>query len=187
MLSSVLKSEKAVIMSVQIMRAFVAMRKFLKDNAEVFVRLEKAERKQLHADEKFDRIFDALQSNELKHKQGIFYEGQVFDAYTYIADLIREAKQSIVLVDNYIDDTVLKMFAKRGKDVSLSIYTKKDCLLSLDLAKYQSQYGGVTVKEFTHAHDRFLILDDDIVYHIGASLKDLGKKCLLFQKWRSEL
>ena len=84
--------------------------------------------------------------------------------------------------DNYIDDTVLKMFAKRGKDVSLSIYTKKDCILSLDLAKYQAQYGGVTVKEFKHAHDRFLILDDDIVYHIGASLKDLGKKWFAFSK-----
>jgi len=118
-------------MSVPIMRAFVAMRKFLKDNAEVFVRLENVERKQLHADEKFERLFDALQNNDLRPKQGIFYDGQVFDSYTFIADLIREAKHSIVLVDNYIDDTVLKIFATRGKDVSGNLF-KKDCILNLD-------------------------------------------------------
>jgi len=182
MLSSVLRSEIAVKISIQIMDAFVEMRKFLKDNAEVFIRLENVERKQLRADEKFDKIFDALQSNDLKPKQGIFYDGQVFDAYTFVADLIREAKHSIVLIDNYVDDTVLKMFAKRNKNVALSIYTKKDCILSLDLAKYQTQYGVITVKEFKHAHDRFLILDSTTVYHIGASLKDLGKKWFAFSK-----
>ena len=106
-------------------------------------------------DKRFEEVYRAIQNHDLKPKQGIFYDGQVFDAYTFIADLIREAKHSIVLVDNYIDDTVLKMFAKRGKNVSLSIYTKKDCILSLDLAKYQAQYGSLTVKEFKHAHDRF--------------------------------
>ena len=186
MLSAVLKSETAVRISIQIINSFVSMRKVISDNAFVFQRLDKIEQKysllQYSTDEKFEQIFDALQSNHIKPKQGIFYDGQVFDAYTFIADLIREAKHSIVLIDNYVDDTVLKMFAKRSKNVSLSIYTKKDCILSLDLVKYQAQYGVVTVREFKQAHDRFLILDDDVVYHIGASLKDLGKKWFAFSR-----
>nr|WP_294873636.1 ORF6N domain-containing protein [uncultured Pedobacter sp.] len=182
MLSSVLRSETALKVSIQIMNAFVEMRRFLRDNAEVFVRLENVERKQLRADENFDKIFNALQSKELKPKQGIFYDGQVFDAYSFIADLVREAKTSIVLIDNYVDDTVLRLFAKRKQGVSLTIYTKKDSILNLDIVKYKTQYGPVGVKEFKASHDRFLILDGTVVYHIGASLKDLGLKWFAFSK-----
>ncbi|MDR6784592.1 hypothetical protein J2X78_003166 [Pedobacter africanus] len=181
MLASVLRSETAVGVCVQIMRAFVEMRKFLRDNAEVFVRLDNVERKLLKADENFERIFNALQSPDVKPRQGIFYDGQVFDAYTFVADLIREAKQSIVLIDNYVDDTVLKLFVKRLKGVSCTIYTQKiSPQLALDLQKHNAQYDIVAIKEFKQAHDRFLILDETIVYHIGASLKDLGKKWFAF-------
>jgi hypothetical protein len=186
MLASVLRSTIAINVSIQITRAFVELRRFLRDNAEVFVRLENVERKQsllqFDTDRKFEKVFNALQSNDLKPKQGIFYDGQVFDAYTFIADLIREAKTSIVLIDNYVDDTVLRMFAKREKQVSLTIYTKKDCVLLLDVAKYRAQYGPLHIKEFANSHDRFLILDGTDVYHIGASLKDLGKKWFGFSK-----
>jgi len=186
MLSAILRSDIAVRASVQIISAFTEMRRFLNNNAEVFLRIGNMEQRQLKlesdTDKRFKEVYSAIQNHDLKPKQGIFYDGQVFDAYTFIADLIREAKHSIVLIDNYIDDTVLKMFSKRGKNVSLSIYTKKDCILSLDLTKYQAQYGVVTVKDFKHAHDRFLILDNTTVYHIGASLKDLGKKWFAFSK-----
>lgn len=183
MLSSVLKSETAISLSVLIITAFIEMRKFLRNNAEVFVRLENVERKQIKTDEKFDEIFDALQNNHLKPKQGIFYDGQVFDAYSFIADLIRDAKNSIVLIDNYVDDTVLRLFTKRNKNVSLLIYTKTiGSQLSLDLQKHNEQYPPVIIKTFNDAHDRFLIVDENTVYHIGASLKDLGKKWFAFSK-----
>jgi len=183
MLSAILRSETAVMVSIQIINAFVEMRKFLRDNADVFLRLEDIERKQLKTDENIDKIFNALESSELKAKQGIFYDGQVFDAYIFIADIIRFAKISIVLIDNYVDDTVLRLFTKRNKGVSLTIYTQTiSAQLGLDLKKYNAQYSAAVIKEFKGAHDRFLIIDGTIVYHIGASLKDLGKKWFAFSK-----
>jgi hypothetical protein len=187
MLAAVLKSPKAIDVSIQIAHAFVQMRKFLKDNAEVFVRLDNVERKQsmlqYDSDKKFEQLFNALESGDLKPKQGIFYDGQVFDAYVFVSDLIRSAKQSIVLIDNYVDETVLSLFTKRTKGVSLTIYTHKiSSQLALDLQKHNAQYDPVVIKEFKQAHDRFLILDDAVVYHIGASLKDLGKKWFAFSK-----
>jgi hypothetical protein len=141
------------------------------------------ERKQLRADENFDKIFNALESGDLKPKQGIFYDGQVFDAYVFITDLIRTAKESIVLIDNYVDDTVLSMFTKRVKGVSLTIYTKDiSKQLLLDKKKHDQQYDPVAIKQFKNAHDRFLIIDGNEVYHIGASLKDLGIKWFAFSK-----
>ncbi|HMI01700.1 MAG TPA: ORF6N domain-containing protein [Pedobacter sp.] len=190
MLSAVLRSETAIKISIQIMEAFVEMRKILRDNALVFRRIESLEQKQivteirqLKADENFEKIFDALGSSDLKPKQGIFYDGQVFDAYVFVADLIRVAKRSIVLIDNYVDDTVLSMFTKRNKGVSLTIYTKDiSKQLLLDKKKHDQQYDPVTIKQFKHAHDRFLIIDGAEVYHIGASLKDLGLKWFAFSK-----
>lgn len=110
MLSAVLHSDTAVKISIQIMQAFIQMRRFIIENVAVFQRLDKVEQKQLQADEKFNQLFDALESKSLKPRQGIFYDGQVFDAYTFIADIIRSAKQSILLIDNYVDDTTLKLF-----------------------------------------------------------------------------
>ena len=180
--SAILKSEKAVDVSIKIIRAFIAMRKFIINNATLFHRIDKVELKQVEADQKFEKLFKALDNNEIP-ESGIFFDGQIFDAYTLIADIIRKAKTSIVLIDNFVDDTVLSLFIKRKKGVAMTIYTKNiSRQLALDLDKYNAQYEPITIKEFKDAHDRFLILDDKTVYHIGASLKDLGKKWFAFSK-----
>jgi len=183
MLSTVLKSKMAVKISIQIIDSFVAMRRFLHENAAIFQRLDTLERKQLETDGKFNQVFDALQQADIAPKQGIFYDGQVFDAYTFIDDIIRKASTSIILIDNYVDDTVLSLFTKRKKGVSVTIYTKTIAkTLALDLDKHNAQYTRISVRKFEASHDRFPILDESIVYHIGASLKDLGKKWFAFSK-----
>ena len=185
-LSGVLKSEIAVKVNIAIMRAFVGMRKFLMENATVFQRLDKIELKQLETDKKVGSIIKALEDKSIKHNQGIFFNGQVFDAYTFVSDLIRSAKKSIILIDNYIDDTVLTHFTKREKSVSFTIFTKNiSKQLKLDIIKHNAQYDPVTVKVFQEAHDRFLIIDEKKVYHFGASLKDLGKKWFAFSKMQA--
>ena len=187
MLSGVLKSDTAVRISIQIISAFVAMRKFISSNAQIFHRLDVVEKRQLEHDKKFDRIFDAIQSKGIKPEKGIFFDGQVFDAYKFVSDIIRTAGKSIILIDNYVDDSVLTLFTKRNKDVEVIVFTKEiSKKLSLDLAKHNSQYPQVQVKEFKHSHDRFLIIDYKEVYHIGASLKDLGKKWFAFSKFDKE-
>lgn len=187
MLSGVLKSDTAVRVSIQIMNAFVAMRKFISSNARIFQRLDVVERKQIGHNKKFDEIFDALQSKDIKPEKGIFFDGQIFDAYKFVSDIIRTSDKSIILIDNYIDDSVLTLFSKRNKNVQVVIFTKEiSKQLLLDLAKYNSQYPYVEVKEFTQSHDRFLIIDNKEVYHFGASLKDLGKKWFAFSKFDKE-
>lgn len=182
MLSAVLRSSTAVKVSIKIMNAFVEMRKLIIGNAALFQRLDKIEWRQMENDKKFEKIFKALESKELPEK-GVFFDGQVFDAYVFAAKLIRQAEDSIVLIDNYIDDSVLTLFLKRKKGVSLTCYTKKiNKQLKLDVEKHNSQYAAVMIKEFENAHDRFLIIDDQRLYHIGASLKDLGKKWFAFSK-----
>ena len=183
MLSAVLRSETAVKVSIQIIEAFVRMRKVIADNAVIFHRLDKIDQKILEADEKFEQIFDALQTNNLEPKQGIFFDGQVFDAYSFVADLVRKASKSIILIDNYIDDTVLTLFKKRNKGVSLTIYTKDiSKQMELDIKKFNDQYEPLQIVELKEAHDRFLIIDENGLYHFGASLKDLGKKWFAFSK-----
>jgi len=186
-LSSVLNNDKAIEVNIHIMRAFVRMRKFISSNAQIFQRLYVVERKQIEQDMKFDEIFDAIQSKGIKPEKGIFFDGQIFDAYKFISDLVRTASKSIVLVDNYIDDSVLTLFSKRNKNVRATIFTKEiSKQLSLDLAKYNSQYSPIEIKEFKNAHDRFLIIDNKEVYHFGASLKDLGRKWFAFSKFDKE-
>ena len=181
MLSSVLHSDTAVDVSIQIMDAFVAMRHFLVSNAAIFQRLENIEQHQIVADQRINEVFRRLDAGQ-QPAQGIFFDGQIFDAYTFVSDLIRSAKKSIVLFDNYVDDTVLAMLDKRGAKVSATIYTQKiKQQLSLDLAKHNAQYQPIEVKQFDKVHDRFLCIDST-VYHIGASLKDLGRKWFAFSK-----
>jgi hypothetical protein len=183
MLSAVLKSDTAIKVSVQIINAFVAMRRFLVSNAQVFQRLDNLELKQIQTDKKLNRVLDVIESRDIQPKQGIFYDGQVFDAYVFINDLVKSAKKSIVLIDNYIDESVLVLFSARNKNVSLDILTKNvSKKLELDVKKHNEQYPTVTVKKFTKAHDSFLIIDGKSVYHFGASLKDLGKKWFAFSK-----
>ncbi len=179
MLSAVLKSEIAIEISIKIMDSFVAMRKFVAQSAGIFQRLENVEQKLLKHDDNFTKLFNALESKELKPTQGIFYNGEIFDAYVFVNKLIKSAKHSIILIDNYIDETTLLLFSKNPK-VKITIYTKNISKnLELDAAKYNAQYSTLRLEKFDLSHDRFLIIDDAI-YHIGASLKDLGKKWFAF-------
>jgi hypothetical protein len=183
MLSAVLRSETAVEVSIQIMNAFVEMRKLVLANAGLFQRLDKIEMKQLETDQKLEQVFNALERHEKVPDKGIFFEGQIFDAYVFVAELIKEAKTSIILIDNYIDESVLVLLAKRNKDVSASVYTRQlNPQLQLDLKKHNLQYPIIEIKTISHTHDRFLLLDNKELYHIGASLKDLGKKWFAFSR-----
>ena len=181
MLSGILKSKKAIEVNIKIIRTFVAMRRFISTNAQIFTRLDRTEIKLLEHEKNFEKVFKALETHE--QKQGIFFDGQVFDAYSFVSDLIRSAKESILLVDNYVDDSVLTLFSKAGKKVKVKIYTKDvSKRLMLDVEKFNSQYGSLEIKEFNRSHDRFLIIDSE-VYHFGASLKDIGKKWFAFSKF----
>lgn len=185
-ISAVLKSDKAAQISINIMRAFVNMRKFILGNAALFQRLDKIEVKQIEADQKFEQIFKALESKNPQPDTGIFFEGQVFDAYLFVSDLVKKANSSIILIDNYIDETVLTFLTKRKTNVTATIYTKPiNKQFQLDLDKHNAQYPAIAIKTFADSHDRFLIIDHKELYHLGASLKDLGKKWFAFSKMDS--
>ena len=184
MLSAVLRSKVAIRVSVQIINAFVQMRKIIAFNANVFLRLEKIEQKQLITDSKMEQVFKLIEDRDIKPRKGIFYNGQVFDAHKFISGLIRSADKSIILIDNYIDESVLHLFTKRKKGIFVKILTKNTTeQLKLDLKKFNSQYEKIDILQFNKSHDRFLIIDDKEIYHIGASLKDLGKKWFAFSKF----
>ena len=187
MLSSVLRSPIAIQVNIRIMRAFTAMRQFIASNAQIFQRLDVMEQNQLafaahqvETDHKLEEVFRRLDSGNVQPHQGIFYDGQIFDAYTFINDRIREATTRIILIDNYIDDSVLTMLAKRADRVAATIYTKKPSTqLLLDIQKHNAQYPPIEIVTFDRSHDRFLCIDE-MVYHLGASIKDLGKKWFAF-------
>ena len=179
MLSSVLHSPTAIEANIRIMRAFTAMSHFLANNAQVFQRLSNIEYHQIETDKRIDEVFKRLDANT-QPQQGIFFDGQVFDAYQFVSDLVRKAKKTIALIDNYVDDTVLTLLDKRDKGVSATIYTQHiGQQLQLDINRHNAQYPTIEVKRFNRAHDRFLLIDDE-VYLIGASIKDLGKKWFAF-------
>ena len=189
MLSSVLRSKNAVEINIQIMRVFVALRRFLKINAQVFQRLDFMEKRQintelhlLESDKKIDELFDRMDRYKIEDEQGIFFQGQIFDAYAKFESFIAEAEIEIILIDNYVDLTVLERFAKKKSGVKVRIYTyPKTKITSLDIQKFNEQYPILELKHTEKIHDRFLIIDNKILYHIGASLKDLGKKCFGFE------
>ena len=180
MLSAILKSKTAVAVSIQIINAFVEMRKLISINNGLFQRMESIERKQFETDKKFEKVFQALEAN-IVPKQGVFFDGEVFDAYALASKIIKTAKNNIVLIDNFIDDDTLTLLSKKSKNVSVillsKIISKK---LELDVKKANEQYGKFEAKVFSKSHDRFLIIDNTDVFHIGASLKDLGKKWFAF-------
>ena len=187
MLSAILRSDVAIKTSIKIMEAFVEMRKALNQNNLIDFRIDKIERKQLETDVKFDKLFKALENKELKPDFGIFFDGQIFDAYSFISDIIRKAAKTIILIDNYIDDSVFTLLSKRKDGVKIILYTKTiSNQLKLDSTKFNSQFDNLEIKLLTDAHDRFLIIDEQELYHIGASLKDLGKKWFAFSKMHSE-
>ena len=182
MLSAVLKSDIAIEISIKIIDAFVSMRKLISSNSLIYERFERIEQRLYSYDENFEKIFKAIEEKTLKPKQGIFYDGQIFDAYVFVSDLIKGATKSITLIDNYIDETVLTLFSK-NQNIKTTIYTKAlTKQLTLDLEKHNSQYQVIEIKKFDKSHDRFMIVDETEVYHIGASLKDLGKKWFAFSK-----
>ena len=196
MLSSVLRSQTAIEVNIQIMRAFVSMRHFMVNNASMFSRLETIEYHQLEilqhqqdtdkhlqeSDKRIEEVFRRLDEGNAKPKQGVFYNGQIYDAYTFVSDLIKSAKKRIVLIDNYVDETVLTLLDKRAEGVSAVIYTQQiNRQFRLDIDRHNAQYAPIDVETFRLSHDRFLCIDDD-VYHIGASIKDLGKKWFGFSK-----
>ena len=196
MLSSVLRSKTAVEANIRIMRAFVSMRHFMANNAAIFQRLETIEFNQLESnkvqakilahqevqDHRIDEIFRRLDEGMYKPKQGIFFDNQIYDAYSFVSKLVKSAKQRIILIDNYVDETVLTLLDKRGENVSATIYTQQvSRQFRLDVDRHNSQYPPIEVDVFRRSHDRFLCIDDT-VYHVGASIKDLGKKWFAFSK-----
>ncbi|MGP1507323.1 MAG: ORF6N domain-containing protein [Sphaerochaeta sp.] len=176
MLSAVLKSDVAVEVSIKIMNSFVEMRNFMLSNREMFARLDRVELKQLETDKKLEEVFNYIATNT-EVKQNIFFDGQIYDAFSFIVGLIQKAKKEITLIDNYVDVHTLNILCKKNKGVDIVIATAgKGSLSTKDITKFNAQYPKLSVKTTTDFHDRFLIIDKTEVYHIGASIKDAGKK-----------
>ena len=187
MLATILKSRVATEATISIMRTFVKIKYFLHQNASLFDRFERIEQRLYVHDERINTIFKALEDKNRQVVQGIFYNGQIFDAYHFLSGLIKGAKSSIVLIDNYIDDSVLALLAK-NPDIKITIYTGNlTKQLRLDINQYNAQYKNLEVKTNRDFHDRFLIIDSIEAYHIGASLKDAGKKIFGFNKFNIDL
>lgn len=184
MLSGILKNEIAVKVSISIMDAFVEMRKFITLNGQAFQEINTIKRKLLEHDEKFDIVFDELQNKkESEFKERIFFNGQIYDSYSLIIDIIKTAQNKILIIDNYIDDSILKMLSKKNKEVEVIILTSSNSnIRKIDIQKFNKQYPTLKVAYTNKFHDRFIIVDSKELYHCGASLKDLGKKCFAISK-----
>lgn len=183
MLSAVLKSETAIQLSIQIMDAFVKMRKIIQDQSGLYQRLNMVESKQIEADIKFEKIFNALEDKNQIPAKGLFFDGQIFDAYVLVSKIIQSAKSSIILIDNYLDESILIMLNSRNKAVKVELFTSNlNNEFLLALKKYEFQNPSIQVTKLTKSHDRFLIIDEKELYHFGASLKDLGKKWFAFSR-----
>ncbi len=189
MLASVLKSEIAVKASIQIVKAFVSMRHFVQNNSQIFAELKSIREHQLEtdvhlkeSDKRIDQLFTLMDKYNVNDTQGIFFQGQIFDAYAKFESFIQSAQKEIVLIDNYVDLTVLQRLAKKKKGVNIIIYTDpKTKLTTQDIQTFNAQYPTISLNHTTKMHDRFMIIDNKVLYHIGASLKDLGKKCFAFE------
>ena len=182
MLSGLLKNDIAIQVSINIMNAFVEMRRFFAVNGQLFERLTNVEYKLLEHDKKFDKVFDRLQ-NEENIKQRIFFDGQIYDAYSLIIDIIKRANKKILIIDNYIDDSVLKMLTKKNKNVEVIILTSdKSNIQQIDIQKFNKEYPILKLAKTNKFHDRFIVIDNKEMYHLGASIKDLGKKCFGINK-----
>ena len=186
MLSGILKNEIAVQVSIKIMDAFVEMRKFMNINKSLFEKVvsieNKMDKKFIEQDKKFDIIFDQLQLEE-NIKQRIFFDGQIYDAYSLIIDIIKKATNKIQIIDNYVDDSVLKMLTKKKNNVEVAILTSnKSNIQNIDIQKFNKEYPLLKVAKTNKFHDRFIVIDNKEMYHLGASIKDLGKKCFGINK-----
>ena len=186
MLSGILKSEVAVQVSIKIMDAFVEMRKFININKSLFEKVITIENKMntkfIEQDKKFEIIFNQLQKEE-NIKQQIFFEGQIYDAYSLIIDIIKKANKKILIIDNYVDDSILKMLTKKKNNVEVIILTSnKSNIQNIDIQKFNKEYPTLKVAKTNKFHDRFIVIDNKEMYHLGASIKDLGKKCFGINK-----
>ncbi len=191
MLSGLLRNQVAIQVSISIMNAFVEMRRFIARNGQIFERLINVEDKILEQnkmltehEKKFEKVFDELQKDQYEEfKQKIFFDGQIYDAYSLVIDIIKRAKQKILIIDNYVDDSVLKMLSKKNIDVEVVILTTSNSnIRNLDIQKFNKQYPVLKLAYTNKFHDRFIVIDNKELYHIGASLKDLGKKCFAISK-----
>ena len=180
MLATILRTSVAEEISIKIMDAFVNMRKFINENKAIFNKITTIEYKLLDHDEKIDKIFNALEPKKIE-KQRIFFNGEIYDAYSIIIDLIKRANKRIIIIDNYIDKTILDMLVYKKNNVYVELITSSHYLTKLDINKFNSQYPNLKIKYSNIYHDRFIIIDNDL-YHIGASLKDFGKKCFAINK-----
>ena len=180
MLATILRTPIAEEVSIKIMKAFVAMRKFINNNKDIFKRLTTVEYKMLEYDDNFEKIFQALEPKKIE-KQKIFFNGEIYDSYNLIIELISEASDRIIIIDNYIDKSILDMLIYKKENVKVELVTSSHYLTKLDINKFNQQYPNLTIKYSNIFHDRFLIIDNTL-YHVGSSLKDLGKKCFGINK-----
>ena len=188
MLSAVLKSETAIQVSIQIMNAFVSMRHFLQNNMQLFNEIVLLKHHQIESDKRIDELFNLMDKYKIDDTQGIFFQGQIFDAYAKFESFIAQAQKEIILIDNYVDLSILERFSKKKPNVNITIWTSPKTPLTLqDIQQFNTQYPTLTVNHTNKMHDRFLIIDNKILYHIGASLKDLGKKCFAFETLNKSL
>lgn len=182
MLSGLLKNDIAIQVSINIMTAFVNMRKFILANGQVFERLTSVEQKLLEHDKKIDEVFNQFQLKE-GAKQQIFFQGQIWDSYSLIVDIIKKARKKITIIDNYIDESVLKMLSKKKVGVNVIILTSNNTnIKNIDIQKFNLQYPTLQMIKTNKFHDRFIMLDDIELYHCGASIKDLGNKCFAISR-----
>ena len=186
MLATILKTSVATKVSIDIMRAFVEMRRFINSNKEMFTRVISIENdlkllndKQNINEEQIQLLFNELGKKEFKEQ--LFFDGQIYDAYSLLINIIREAKNKIIIIDNYLDKTILDILSYKNDNVIVKLYVK-DIKTKLDIDKFNLQYSNTSIKVIKNFHDRFIIIDDQILYHVGASLKDLGKKCFAISK-----
>ena len=186
MLSALLKSDIAIKVSINIMKAFIELRKILSVNGQVFERLTTLECKQIENEKNFNKVFNMLQQEE-NIKQKIFFQGQIWESYSLIVNIIRKANRKITIIDNYIDDSILEMLVKKKENVEVVILTSdKSNILNLDIQKFNKEYPTLKVAKTDKFHDRFIIIDNKELYHCGASIKDLGKKCFAINKIEDE-
>ena len=177
MLAGLLKNEIAVQVSIKIIRAFIEMRKFLALNGQIFERLTNVEYNLLKQDKRIDDLFEKFDRNDVE-KQKLFFDGQIWDSYNLIVNIIKRAESKILIIDNYIDDSILEMLSKKKKGVEVVILTSNNSnILKLDVQKFNREYPVLKIAKTDRFHDRFIIIDNKELYHCGASLKDLGKKC----------
>ena len=182
MLATILKSKVASQVTINLIKTFANMRKLISQNIALFERFERIENRLTIHDKNFNILFKALEDKNNIPVQNIFFDGQIYDAYSFVNDLLKLAKEEVILIDNYIDDTVFTLFSKYP-NINFTIYTSTiSKQLKLDFEKYSKQYKNISLKTFKSSHDRFLIIDKKEIYHLGASLKDLGKKWFAFSK-----